>query len=131
VSEAVTVGSSDYLQFLVSKAGYQTAEVKAGKDAARQAAANEARARHQAEARAQQARDQARLQAELPLLKKRGTKVCRVDGQQTFVGFVEDFTDEKVKVLVTQGFMTNTPSIGLRVETGTLTWDPFIAWRLC
>jgi hypothetical protein len=131
VSEAVTVGSPDYLQFLVSKAGYQTAEAKAGKTAAQQAAANDARARIQAETRAQQAREQARLQAELPMMKKRGTKVCRIDGQQTFVGFVEDFTDEKLKVLVTQGFMTNTPNIGLRVEPGTLTWDPFIAWRLC
>ena len=131
VSEAVNVGSPDYLQFLVSKAGYQTAEVKAAKAAAQQLAAIEARARLQAQALAQQTLEQARLQTELPQMKKRGTKVCKIDGPQTFVGFVEDFTDEKVKVLVTQGFMTNTPTMGLRVEPGTVTWDPFIAWRLC
>lgn len=85
----------------------------------------------QVQAERQAAAESVRLAVELPQLKKRGTKVCKVVGPQTFVGFVEDFTDEKVKVLVTQGFMTNSPGVGLKIDSGTLTWDPFTAWRLC
>ena len=62
VSEAVTLGSQDYLKFLVTEAGYETAQVRADKLAERQAAAADARAKAQAEQQAIQAREMARLE---------------------------------------------------------------------
>ena len=123
-------GSSEYLAHLVSN-GYvseaarrQNAAVRAA-DAARRADL----ARLQVEAKSEA--DQRRLLAELPQMKKRGTVVCTDDGRQTWVGYVEDSTDEKLKVLVSSGYLTQAPQVALRVDPGTLRWDDFATWRLC
>lgn len=133
VSEAVTVGSPDYLQFLVNKAGYETADVKAAKRAAQQAAAAEARARAQAEQQANQAREMQRLKEELPLMRKRGTRVCRLESNTMVMyrGYVEDFTDEKLKISLAEAFLANAPAIrptGFQPHT---LWDLPVRWRLC
>lgn len=135
VSEAVTVGSPDYLQFLVSKAGYETADVKAARQASQQAAAAEARTRAWAEQQAQQATEMRRLQAELPLMRKRGARVCRPesDGMVVWVyrGYVEDFTDEKLKIALAEAFLPNSPTTrptGFQPHT---LWDFPVRWRLC
>lgn len=119
-----------YVAFLASN-GYQTAEAR--RQAAEAHAAESARraAEAQAAAAAQAARVQARLGVELPRMKKRGTLVCTDDGREAFVGYVEDFTDEKLKVLVTRGHRSQAPSLGIRVEPGTVRWDEFAVWRLC
>lgn len=133
VSEAVTVGSPDYLQFLVSKAGYETADVKAAKLASQQAAAAEARARAQAEQQAYQAREAQRLQDELPLMRRRGARVCRSEFNGTIVyrGYVEDFTDDKLKIALAEAFLANSPTTrptGFQPHT---LWDYPGRWRLC
>lgn len=133
VSEAVTVGSPDYLKFLVTEAGYETAQVRAGKLAERQAAAADVRAKAQAEQQAIQAREMARLELELPQLRKRGARVCQMASSNLFMyrGYVEDFTDEKLKIAVAEAFVPNAP--GMRptgFQPHTL-WDPPIRWRLC
>lgn len=133
VSEAVTVGSPDYLKFLVNEAGYETAQVRADKLAERQAAAADARAKAQAEQQAIQAREMARLELELPQLRKRGARVCQMASSNLFMyrGYVEDFTDEKLKIAVAEAFVPNAP--GMRptgFQPHTL-WDPPIRWRLC
>jgi hypothetical protein len=124
------VGGPDYLSYLV-KYGYETEAARRQATAQRAAEAmrRSAEARSQAAAKAEA--DRARLTLELPRMRKRGTLVCMDDGRQTFVGYVEDFTDEKLKVLVSRGFLTQAPSVSLRVEPGTLRWDEFAVWRLC
>jgi hypothetical protein len=135
VSEAMTVGSPDYLRFLVSKAGYETADVKAARQASQQAAAAEARTRALAEQQAQQATEMRRLQAELPLMRTRGARVCRSesDGMVVWVyrGYVEDFTDEKLKIALAEAFLANSPTTrptGFQPHT---LWDFPVRWRLC
>lgn len=133
VSEAVTVDNPDYLKFLVNEVGYETAQVKADKLAERQAAAADARAKAQAEQQAIQAREMARLQMELPQLRKRGARVCQMASGNLVMyrGYVEDFTDEKLKIAVAEAFVPNAP--GMRptgFQPHTL-WEPPIRWRLC
>lgn len=133
VSEAVTVGSPDYLQFLVNKAGYETADVRAAKLVSQQAAAAEVRARVQAEQQAHQAREMQRLRDELPQMRKRGARVCRSESNSMVVyrGYVEDFTDEKLKIDLTEAFLANSPTTrptGFQPHT---LWDLPVRWRLC
>jgi hypothetical protein len=133
VSEAVTVGSPDYLQFLVSKAGYETAEVKAQKLAVKQAEAAEARARARAEQQVREARDMARLQEELPLMRKRGARVCMAQSGSSVVyrGYVEDFSDEKLKIAVAEAFLANSPATRPTGFQPNTLWDYPVRWRLC
>lgn len=133
VSEAVTVGSSDYLQFLISKAGYETAEVKAQKLAAQQAAATDARAKARAEQQAREARDLARLQVELPFMRKRGARVCLMQEGNSVVyrGYVEDFSDEKLKIDVAEAFLANSPFTRPTGFQRNTLWDYPVRWRIC
>jgi hypothetical protein len=133
VSEAVTVGSPDYLQFLVSKAGYETAEVMAQKLAAKQAASAQAIARARLDQRLREVRDMARLQEELPHMRKRGARVCLMEDGSSVVyrGYVEDFSEEKLKIAVAEAFLAN--SLATRptgFQPNTL-WDYPVRWRLC
>lgn len=133
VSEAVTVGSPEYLAFLVSKTGYEIAEVRADKLAVRQAAAAEARVKAQAEQQAKQAREMARLETELPLMRKRGARVCMVASGDMFVyrGYVEDFSDEKLKIAVAEAFLPNSPGTRPTAFQPNTLWDYPVRWRLC
>jgi hypothetical protein len=133
VSEAVAVGSADYMQFLVSKAGYETAEVKAGNRAVVDAAAAQARAKAQAVRQAREAREMARLETELPLMRKRGARVCMVESGKMFVyrGYVEDFTDEKLKIAVAEAFLPNSPGTQPSDFRPNTLWDYPIRWRIC
>ncbi len=98
VSEAVTVGSPDYLQFLVSKAGYET-----------------------------------RLQEELPQMRKRGARVCLMEDGSSVVyrGYVEDFSEEKLKIAVAEAFLANSPSTRPTGFQPNTLWDYPVRWRLC
>jgi hypothetical protein len=133
VTEAVTIGSADHLKFLVDRAGYETSAVRTSKLAASQAAAAEARAQAQAEQQARMARETARLEVELPQMRKRGARVCLAETGSRWVyrGFVEDFSDEKLKIAVAEAFMPGSPGTqpgGFRPNT---LWDYPIRWRLC
>lgn len=133
VSEAVTVGSSEYLAFLVNKTGYETAEIRASKLAARQAAAADARAKAQVEQEARQTRETARLEAELPQMRKRGARVCRTEPGKPVVyrGYVEDFSEEKLKILVAEAFLPNAPGVRPTGFQPNTLWDEPRHWRLC
>lgn len=120
----------DYIAFLASE-GYQTAEARRRATELRAADMERRTADARIRMAAKVETDRVRVAMELPRLKKRGTQVCMLDGPQTIVGYVEDFTDEKLKVLVSRGFLTQAPSAGVRVEPGTIRWDDFAAWRLC
>jgi len=134
VSEAITVGSPDYLQFLVSKAGYETADAKAARVASQRASTARVRARAEAEQQAYQAREMERLRVELPLMRKRGARVCRSESngmEVVYRGYVEDFTDEKLKIALAEAFLAGSPTIrptGFQPHT---LWDFPVRWSLC
>jgi hypothetical protein len=56
-------------------------------------------------ARKQQA-DEARLAAELPRLHEIGATACNFDGEITYMAYVEDFTDKRLKLRVSAAFAT-------------------------
>ena len=131
-SEVVTAGSADYMKFLVGR-GYETAEVRANKRAVADAAGAEARATAQAERQAREAREMARLEVELPQMRKRGTRVCMAESGNRFVyrGYVEDFTDEKLKIAVAEAFLPNAPGTQPGDFRPNTLWDYPIRWRIC
>lgn len=130
-SEAVTVGSPECLKFLVSL-GYETADLRAVNGIIKETAAAEARQRALAEQQARQAQELARLERELPQLRKRGARVCLVDnGPYVYRGYVEDFTDEKLKIAVADAFMPNAPHIKPGGFQPNTLWDYPIRWRIC
>jgi hypothetical protein len=122
--------NADYQKYLLDQ-GFVTAARRQQEALAAQEVA-QARAGRQLQIdEARRRAEEARLAMELPSMKKRGARVCKTDNDRVFSGFVEDFTDEKLKVLVTGGYMARTPSIQVQVPTGTMHWDYFVSWRLC
>lgn len=98
-----------------------------------EAAFAESRATARAERQARKARELSRLEAELPQMRKRCARVCLVDSSRPFVyrGYVEDFTDEKLKIAVAEAFMPNSPGLqpgGFQPHT---LWDYPNRWRTC
>jgi hypothetical protein len=74
--------------------------------------------------------DSQRLAA-LPFLRKVGAKVCREQGGNTFVGFVENFTDEKLQIRLTNAFVTSVPTYRPGGFTPGIIWDYPNEWKLC
>lgn len=72
-----------------------------------------------------------RMAAELPVMRKRGTTVCRQQRATTYKGFVEDATDEKIKINVAFAFATSVPSMQLGGFQPHTIWDDPANWRLC
>jgi hypothetical protein len=133
VSEAVVVGSPEYLEFLVGQAGYETAETRSGKLAAQQAAQAEARAKAQIERQAKLKLEMARLERELPQMRKRGARVCIAEpvNSVVYLGYVEDFTDEKLKITVAEAFLSTSRSVRPTGFQPHVMWDEPVRWRLC
>jgi hypothetical protein len=74
-----------------------------------------------------------RLAGESAQLKTKGTQVCKPQGQGTFLGFVEDVSGERIKVLVTAHFWGD-PKSGQRDPSFVrqeYTWSDVTEWRLC
>jgi hypothetical protein len=69
--------------------------------------------------------------AALPYLRKVGAKVCREQSGNTFVGFVENFTDEKLQIRMTNAFVTSVPSFRPTGFTPGIIWDYPNEWKLC
>lgn len=122
--------SGDYQKYLVDQ-GFVTATRRQQEALAAQEVAQARATRQQQIDEARRRAEEARLTMELPSMKKRGARVCKTDNDRVLSGFVEDFTDEKLKVLVTGGYMARVPSIQVQVPTGTMHWDYFVSWRLC
>jgi hypothetical protein len=98
-------------------------EIQAKKEAAADAAASAA-------ARA----DDERVVRELPLLKTRGTRICRQEGEWIFVAFVEDATDRKVQIRIADAQYARDPSSRIRpggFTPGQIQWDFPERWRVC
>ena len=127
VAEPVaSLQAPDYMAMLI-KAGFETS-------AARQARLDAMLASQLAASRQQQEKADAerrRLAAELPQMKQRGTQICKDVGDTTWVGFVEDEANGKIKVLLSRGYVTRTPSMGVTLPSSNLVWEFPDRWRLC
>jgi len=62
--------------------------------------------RLQDEAAQQREAELIRQAAELPRLHEIGARVCKVDGELTYLAYVEHFTDQRLKLLVSAAFAT-------------------------
>ena len=110
------------------RVGYMTlSETKVLEDAQR--------ARQLARARTAEQREAAerdRHLAELPVMRKRGTTICRSEASgNTFKGYVEDSTDEKIKISVAEAFRTGVPNFKPGGFQPQVIWDFPARWRLC
>lgn len=72
-----------------------------------------------------------RRAAMLPRMRERGTRVCRVEGGNTVVGFVEDSTETKLQIRVVSAYRTGVPSLQLGGFQPHITWDAPVRWELC
>ena len=113
----------------LKRAGFKTvAEQQAERDAAQ---ARQLAQSREFERRLAEERD--RHAAELPRMRKRGATVCRVDNlaRVTYRGFVEDMTDEKLKIHVAEAFLTNVPGTRPGGFQPQVIWDIPARWHLC
>ena len=71
--------------------------------------------------------------AELPAMRKKGTTICRIEAQSgnTFKGYVEDSTDEKLQIRVAEAFRTGVPNFKPGGFEPRVIWDFPSRWRLC
>lgn len=72
-----------------------------------------------------------RRAAMLPTMRQRGTRVCRVEGGNTWVGFVEDSTDAKLQIRVVSAFNTRVPQYQVGGFQPHIIWDVPSRWDLC
>lgn len=66
-----------------------------------------------------------------PLLQTKGTKVCKDESNLRRVGFIEDFTDNKIKILTHSIYYRSNPDMkpsGFRQE---VIWDYYENWTVC
>ena len=77
------------------------------------------------------AAEMGRVESERPLISKRGATVCRVEGANTFKGFVEDATEDKIKISVAFAYATSVPSMQVGGFQPHTIWDIPGHWRLC
>lgn len=131
VTVAEPSGSANDPQYraYLGRSGFQTTDVLA----AAQRAEQQRRAAVEEKAAADRRAAQARYEAELPLMRKKGTTICHIDAQSgnTFKGYVEDSTDEKIRISVSEAFRTSVPSPRPGGFQPQVIWDYPSRWRLC
>jgi hypothetical protein len=72
-----------------------------------------------------------RRRQNLPLMTKQGAKLCQVQGQIRYVGFVETVTDDKVQIRVVEGMFNDNNGYALANFKPQIIWDSPLNWDLC
>jgi hypothetical protein len=72
-----------------------------------------------------------RRAALLPRMRMRGTRVCHLEGGNTWMGFVEDSTEDKLQIRVVAAYRTGLPQINIGGFQPHVTWDVPARWQLC
>ncbi len=85
----------------------------------------------QAQQAQEKARKQARLERELPLMRQRGASVCQESNGITYFAYVDDFTAERLKLIVSSAFFTGHPGIAPGGFTQEVIWSAPENWHLC
>lgn len=70
----------------------------------------------------------AKLAMELPYMRKRGAQVCQSQGRATLMGYVEDFSEEKLQIRVADCSYGPGLRCNFRAE---ILWDYPDNWHLC
>jgi len=118
VEPTVQPASAEYTRQLLA-AGFVTQAVREGR-----ARAAEAATAGRVEA------ERARLAIDWPRMQVRGQMVCKEDGQIRYVGYVEDFTNERMKVSVTQATVGSTGWSPTSFKPGVV-WTTPEGWAPC
>lgn len=72
-----------------------------------------------------------RRQQQLPMVRKVGTRICQLHGQILYIGFVESFTDEKLRIRVADAVVNENHNAHLGDFTPNIIWDSPLNWDLC
>lgn len=108
---------------MIRSLGFRTSEERAT-DQAHAAALGREREK-------QRALEVDRRAAMMPRMRERGSRVCRVEGVTTAVGFVEDSTETKLQIRVVNAYRTGFPNLQLSGFQPHITWDVPARWELC
>ena len=68
----------------------------------------------------------------LGIMKKRGTMICKNDGQWSHAAYVEDSSSDRFRVLISRTFLTSNPAVtpgGFKQEVAWI--DPLDRWYPC
>ncbi len=79
----------------------------------------------------EKARKEARLERELPLMRQRGASVCQESNGITYFAYVDDFTDQRLKLIVSSAFYTGHPGIAPGGFKQEVIWSTPESWHLC
>ncbi len=72
-----------------------------------------------------------RRRQNFPLIRKVGTRICQPQGQILYIGFVESFTDEKLRIRVADAVVNENHNAHLGDFTPSVIWDSPLNWDLC
>lgn len=72
-----------------------------------------------------------RRRQNLNRVKRTGARICQVEGQLLYVGFVENFTDEKVQIRVDQARFNDNHNYVVADFKPKIVWDSPLNWDLC
>jgi hypothetical protein len=72
-----------------------------------------------------------RRKQNLPLIRKVGTKVCRLQGQILYIGFVENVTDDKIQIRVADAVVEQNHNARLGSFSPSIIWDNPLNWDIC
>lgn len=72
-----------------------------------------------------------RRQQQLLMVRKVGTRICQLQGQILYIGFVESFTDEKLRIRVADAVVNENHNARLGDFTPSVIWDSQLNWDLC
>jgi hypothetical protein len=73
-------------------------------------------------------REKARLAREMPMLTSRGTKICHIQNSWTYVGYVEDAANQKIKIHISA---MQALGGGPPISHEELIWDFPSNWHVC
>lgn len=78
-------------------------------------------------------REEIRLSAELPHMRKRGASICKQEPYSgiTYQAYVEEFTEDKLRILVSQAFLTHNSSMSPGGFQQHIEWVYPVGWYLC
>ena len=72
-----------------------------------------------------------RRTALLPQMRKIGAKVCKNQDGNTYVGYVENISDEKLQIRVNNAYVTRVPAYSPANFKPEIIWDYPMMWDLC
>ncbi|MDO8990073.1 MAG: hypothetical protein Q7U91_10620 [Sideroxyarcus sp.] len=83
------------------------------------------------QAQAARAAQLERRRQNLPLIRKVGARICQLQGQILYIGFVESLADEKLQIRVADAVVNENHNVHLGDFAPSVVWDSPLNWDLC